>query len=312
MSATREPFDRALDALRSQAWTTSNHNLELEEKLMQTFDRKQHPSGFSRHRTWIVAAAVVFAGGVGFAATGGAEMVRNWLVTVRLVGPDGQVVDGVLEPVESENGVATLTLENPDGGQTTLEVQQLDRDPSDLDVTLNMDRADDGRESTTVNLEKVNGSGPTSVDIDVRATAQAGQAADRHIKIKTSGGPDDLALMNDAAMTVNGNAGDDGRRVIELQGADGAKTMLDLLRSPEGGFDLEHLQSLVDSGVASDVSVDEHGTAVITMIDENGAERIIEIASEEDGTDGRTNLSITVHGGGTEAVLEEAEQDQAE
>ncbi len=78
-----DPVDECLQSLRSELRSGIAPNREIEERLMTEYRQQHTPGGFRRYRSLVIALSVVLIGGVGFAATGGTEFVRQF-VKVRL------------------------------------------------------------------------------------------------------------------------------------------------------------------------------------------------------------------------------------
>lgn len=82
---------------------------------MQQFDNK--PSARSSRRPLVAAAAVVLIAGASFAAVGGVQTIRNWLVRVQVNGHDARI----LVP---DGGSGSMVIEEDNGDRTTIEVSQ--------------------------------------------------------------------------------------------------------------------------------------------------------------------------------------------
>ncbi len=117
MNKQRDPVDSALDLLRSDEWTGSAYNPELENRLMQEFNRPKSTMRLGRS-AWILAAvALVAVSGVSFAAVGGVEKIKTWFVTVEF--------DGQSRQVElSDDGEAVFTIETEDGTTAQVHVKR--------------------------------------------------------------------------------------------------------------------------------------------------------------------------------------------
>lgn len=149
MNDSRDPVDSAFDALRSQRWAAGNHNLELEDQLMQEFNNRRTTPRFARSRTLLIALGVVTLGGVAFAASGGVAQLKNWFVTVEINGEVSQVQ-------LDENGENTFTVDNADGSTATVHIQK----SSDMD-----------NDHTSVRVSVV-GDGEHAEDEEVRITGK--------------------------------------------------------------------------------------------------------------------------------------------
>lgn len=159
MNHHTDPVDRALESLRSQPWTGASFDETLEQKLMQTFPRQQRPSFVRRHGVLCVTLAALFAGGVGFAATGGTQVVKHWIVKLELVSIDGQSIEAHLQPVDGSDPV---TFSVGRQGTATLELQA---DTVDLVQTENR------QANVTVQLQAT--ADPASDDAEMSFTAEA-------------------------------------------------------------------------------------------------------------------------------------------
>lgn len=128
MHENHDPLDRALSSLRSQQWTGQSHRTKLEEELMNQFNSRHSTTSVHKHRTLIASLAVLLIGGVGFAATGGTETVRRIFVTLKLAGPNGEEVQGVVIEMleEGVDGPVTIDLDMGDGQQGTVVLHRIE------------------------------------------------------------------------------------------------------------------------------------------------------------------------------------------
>jgi hypothetical protein len=101
-----DPVERALQSLGGRQWPGANHNPELEQRLMQSFENHPPASLFARHKILVPALIVLFLAGASFAAAGGIDLIRSWFLTIEV---NGTVVHSG-EIQLDENGEATLTL----------------------------------------------------------------------------------------------------------------------------------------------------------------------------------------------------------
>jgi hypothetical protein len=101
-----DPVDSALQSLGGQKWPGASHNPELEDKLMRVLEDKGSVSRIRRHPLLAACLAVLVLGSLGFAATGGIEMIRSWFVTIEV---NGEVI-GPMEVVPDENGNAEFDI----------------------------------------------------------------------------------------------------------------------------------------------------------------------------------------------------------
>ncbi len=118
MQNDTDPVDRALASLAGRTWPGSHENAQLENKLMRSFNTNSTTSFAARHRVLLSAIVLLLVVGVGFAAAGGIELIRSWLVTTSI---NGEVVD-VQEVVPNEDGSASFTIQVPDIEGDTAEI----------------------------------------------------------------------------------------------------------------------------------------------------------------------------------------------
>ncbi len=164
-----DPVDRALDTLRSDAWTPASTNQELEDKLMQKFSHSN--SGFKmRSHPLVMVAAVLLVGGVTFA---GVAQLRSWLVEVDVNGQKTYVEIG-------ENDRQTMTFETEDGGTATVQISQDSSEGEDTTtVRLQVDNDDSVEEEVAVAKRRVMQDGAAQeFGIEILGDAQAAHAWD--------------------------------------------------------------------------------------------------------------------------------------
>lgn len=130
MHGDHDPVDGALDALRSQHWTEDSYNAKLEEKLMSAYRPQTSASRSTRRHMLVGLLALLLIAGGTFAATGGIDTIRQWLVTVEV---NGQVHEFTTD----ETGTGTFTIETEDGGQAEVQVQMAGS-PDEGEVTSNI------------------------------------------------------------------------------------------------------------------------------------------------------------------------------
>lgn len=198
-----DPVDDALQSLRSETRSGIAPNREIEERLMVEFRQQHTPGGFRRYRSVAITLAVVLIGGVGFAATGGTEFVRQF-VKVRLIqisgGQEGEVeLEMMLEPDENGEGKAVATLGSIDGEQTTITLEQV---PPEL--------TDTGEEKTQITV---------SMQRDHAAEDVADQSATARINLVQLS-PHDPSADDDAMTTFIIRNQDDGTETITLESLD--------------------------------------------------------------------------------------------
>lgn len=135
MTRHKDPVDQALTSMKSTRWTGGSINENLENKLMQEF-HKQNVRSRNRFPQGLAAMlGIILIGGVGFAAAGGVETVKKWFVTVELIGPDGEVFTGILEPISEDGTTATMDLQLEDGTAATLVIERFEGDAEALTDT---------------------------------------------------------------------------------------------------------------------------------------------------------------------------------
>ncbi len=122
-----DPVDGALKALRSERWTENSHGTKLKEMLMKEYRPHTPPSRPTRRHALIATLAVLVIGGGTFAATGGVEKLRKWLVKVEINGQVHEFETG-------EDGTGTFTIETEDGGQAEVRMQ-VASSPEEGDMT---------------------------------------------------------------------------------------------------------------------------------------------------------------------------------
>lgn len=208
MHNDQDPVDVALNYLRSTARAPFIPDAKLEEKLMRSFDNNSTSSRLAKYRTLLIASAVTMLGGAGFAAAGGADVVKSWFVTVELTGEDGQVFIAVLEPVEGKDGTATMDLDLGNGQQASVGIwrltgltvddplSELGEDATMINVTLNGEASAEGDGlARTITLIQADGAGPASMIIDrlapgsERIAAGGADAETRTVKLSFSATP---------------------------------------------------------------------------------------------------------------------------
>ena len=139
MHEDKDPVAGALQALKNQRWAGGTQDDDLEKKLMQAFDSNTRAPRGGGRRALVAAVAVLFLGGVGFAAVGGVGLVRSWFLDITVEGPNGEVIQVQTDVTPDEDGRATFTIPTGDGGEAevTMEVQEEeDGEQKSISVTL--------------------------------------------------------------------------------------------------------------------------------------------------------------------------------
>lgn len=115
MNGPIDPVDSAFESLRSQRWTAQPFSPEQEKKLMTELNSKVAANRF-RNRLIVGAGLGALAlAGAGFAATGGIQRLRTWLVNINVDGQTRQLVLG-------ETGDGQMTITNDDGSTTDVHI----------------------------------------------------------------------------------------------------------------------------------------------------------------------------------------------
>jgi hypothetical protein len=289
-----DPVDRALTSLRSEQWTAGSHNNELEEKLMREFHTNRQPTGLRKHRTLVATLAVVLvsASAMGFTAAGGVEAVKTLLVKVKIIGPDGTVYDGTLEPVELEGDVATMTLDTAEGDQATVTIQRVEA--GDL---VDDEEFAPGEEMTmlSVSLEGVlAGEAPPDGEATVEITALA-----------AGEGPVDqadiLEQIDLAEMVVPWKDADGEPRELYIVRTGGEERPVGfelfssrLLDDGETVYDaIGHICGSLSEGTEIDaVEVDEYGAVTMTLLTEDGEEKTVTLNKAGDPASSRVHVIL--------------------
>ena len=121
--------DSALQSLAGRRWPGDPHNPELESKLMQTFDKQKSKNMIFRHPLLAACLAVLVLGSFGFAAAGGVDVIKAWIVKVEVNGTE------IHDPA-FEGGPVTLTITTDDNGNQTVIVTDQNGRPLDADAEI--------------------------------------------------------------------------------------------------------------------------------------------------------------------------------
>lgn len=110
---------------------------------MHEFNATTASHRFGKHPVLLAALAVLLIGSVGFAATGGIGLVKDWLVKVYI---DGEEVDAeITECYEDENGTTHMKLDMGEAGEAELQiVPDQDGQVATIDVTAGLTKDADG------------------------------------------------------------------------------------------------------------------------------------------------------------------------
>lgn len=296
-----DPTDRALASLRSQHWTGEPHKVELEEKLMKMYRAKNLSFHIGQHRVLTTLLAVLLIGGVGFAAAGGVEAVKTLFVTVRLLGPNGEVYETIdVEPIEYEDGAATAVIDMGDGQQATLELQKVDPEELLEDGSVAM-----GEEMAvmTITLDGPpagahrDGGTEQTIDIDMLATTETDEPMDQTSVLQQ------IAQAELVIPWVD-NAGQSKELYLVRDTEDDTGTCFKIfcsreLDSGEKVFDMIAMVPGVFAQVTdvSNIEVDEYGVTTMTFLFEDGQERTLKFNTASEGVHGGADrVEIHLHG----------------
>lgn len=259
---------------------------------MREFHTKRTPTGIRKYRTLVATLAVVLISGAGFAAAGGVEAVKTLFVKVKMIGPDGTVYDATLEPVELQDGTATMTLDVGDNEEATITIERVDLG----DLVDDMEVAP-GEEMImlSVSLEGVlAGEAPAGGEhtVEIVALATGQEPVDQMDMLREI----DLAEV-----------------VVPWEDADGEPRELYIVRTGGGekpiGFELFSSRFLDNGETVYDtvghicgslsegteigaVDVDENGAVTMTLLTEVGEERTITLNKADDQASNRVQVII--------------------
>jgi hypothetical protein len=137
MHKDSDAVDRALQSLAGQQWPGDSYDVQLERKLMQSYETNKPVLAFYRHRLLIPALALVLIASVSFVSFGGVALVKSWFVTTTI---NGQVVD-VREVVPKDDGSVSFNVpigEVKSGGNVVELSFEGDGAPADVQTTFNV------------------------------------------------------------------------------------------------------------------------------------------------------------------------------
>lgn len=317
MTTDTDPIESAMSSLRSQPWTGETYNKDLEEKLMREFHTHKPSSRISRHRTLIATLAVLLVGGAAFAAAGGADVVKKFFLDIRIIvrGPDGTVFDGVveLEPVEGEEGTAAATLDLGDGGQTTIEIQEVSASElAGADIP-------DGEEMTmmTVSLSGLSAEEAEMAKertIEFMATVHTGKEPIEQTEILEQIAEAEIVVPwtddngDDRELYIVREYGEDGTSVVKIFGS----------RWTEEGdevFDTLGMVTHLDSLIVEAPTIEFHKDRLtsMTVLCEDGEERVIRFDPDRPHLEGEpATVQITIEGHESGTALEESDWEAEE
>lgn len=108
----RDPVDDALASLRGRRWPRDYDNNQLKDRIMNEARTGQPGSVLRRRPALAATLALAVLGSVGFAATGGIDMLKGWVFTVEVKGVDGTVtIDFDDVDIQTDSGVTTITID---------------------------------------------------------------------------------------------------------------------------------------------------------------------------------------------------------
>ncbi len=301
MRTDKDPIERVMCSLRSQQWTGETYDKELEERLMREFHSHKPSYRISRHRTLVATLAVLLVGGAAFAAAGGADVVKKFFYDIRIVimMPDGTVEDAVveLEPVEGEEGTAAGTFNLGDGGQTTIEIQEVSASKlAGADIP-------DGEEMTmmTVSLSGLSAEEAEMAaerTIELMATVRAGDEPIEQTEILKQIAEAEFVVPwtddngDDRELYIVREYGEDGTSVVKIIGS----------RWTEEGdevFDMLGMVTHLDSVIVEVPTIEFHKDSLtsMTVLCEDGEERVIRLEPEGPHLEGEPGtVQITIEG----------------
>lgn len=165
MQDQQDPVDGALSSLKGRQWPGDHTNNQTKDMLMKQFQKNQSTTAVGRHPVLVAALAILVLGSVGFAAAGGVQMVRNWIVTVEVNGEPVDV-DPANVRIEENGEEVTVTLDAvelpgdyEEGATATVTVIATEETPAEVTIT---------RGSTDENGELIEGD-VTKVNVNVQA-----------------------------------------------------------------------------------------------------------------------------------------------
>lgn len=142
MNGPLDPVDSAFESLRSQRWTAQPFSPEQEKKLMTELNSKVAANRF-RNRLIVGAGLGALAlAGAGFAATGGIQRLKTWLVNINIGGETRQLVLG-------ETGDGQMTITHDDGSTTDVHIATATGENGDQ-TRLVVRRVGEGKEEESV------------------------------------------------------------------------------------------------------------------------------------------------------------------
>ncbi len=253
MSDHKDPVDSALETLRSEAWSTPQPSYhELENILMQEFDKPNNVRRFAQPRTLAFALALLAVGGVTFAATGGVAKIKHWFMTVTI---NGQSAEVELD----ENGESTFELETDDGGIATVSIKKTEA-PDEESMEVAIRKTGDGTEDVEA----------FAVARRMRACAGSTPA----IPLEDLKGQDPLKVWEEDNGDVN--------KLYFVPAEDGESSAIVLVTlSEDGNWNMNTMANvpfvLSGSDLKPEVTIGEDGLLTILVKGEEGEEQVLKL-----------------------------------
>lgn len=238
---------------------------------MTQFDTRQSGGRGLRYRA--IAAAIggaMLIGGGAFAAVGGPQAIKQWFVTVKLVGEDGVEWEGVLEPID-DDGMATLDFATADGQVGGIQVRRIAAGELGVDGEL----ADEELTMVQITLDK----GDQQL-ITPTLLARDGQTAT--MTLDEIDGP----MFSISIATASADPFDRNRAVtVKLQGADDASGLAEQLALAMAAAKGNRgtTSAIPTEAIAAAVDVSD---PVETWIDANGQSAALYVIADPQGADG--------------------------
>ncbi|MBN2564040.1 MAG: hypothetical protein JXQ75_24260 [Phycisphaerae bacterium] len=266
MPYEQDPVDQAIKSLRSQAWPGESHNIELEERLMRESQSNCSVSRLGRHRVLAAALAVLVLGSVGFAAAGGVDMVKNWLLRVEI---NGQVTEVQLD----ENGEKTFTINTDDGGTATVDIKKAvspdEGEMTRVRITKTNDLAGDERRAEWVTKVRVGDEQQIGIDPEKPDLTLADLGGAQPIK-KWAG---EDGLVSELYILPD-EQGQGSRVLIVTTNEDGEAHVRLVATTP---------RPLLLDGFEPDVQVNDDGLVTITLENGQGQVQVIKARAKRPG-----------------------------
>lgn len=256
MRETRDPVDGVLRSLAEQNWTPGQHENQLEETLMQEFDRAGRSVRRVSHRALWIGGLVLLVGGAGFAATGGREAVKKLMVRVHWVGSDASVFEGAIDPIP-RTGEYQQQIALDDGRLAGLHVRVLDQPGSE------------GMKQVTVQIPEGDGAAPAESSTAKTLQVSLGDAAANAERIVV----DEIAEPERTLEWADSNGETHILYLVRDADGDVAGAGFTLFRAQDDGtfLQLGDVRTPVGKRVeVEDVEIDDNGLVSLTLRSPNG------------------------------------------